>query len=121
MNWSDKFRGALNQVKDSGASAVIEKWLARELADYGELRQFKLNSRERSIEFHVLLKGEREDLAVFIDEYELLQKGADDYVTIKRARASREWVQAVMRNFMINQPHKIPSQYSSMVKMVLNS
>ena len=120
MNWTDKVMGALNQVKDSGASIAVERWLARELADYGELLDFKINSKARTVEFHVMLKGEKERLTVVIDEYELSQRGSEDFVTIKRARASREWVQAVMRNFMINKPHKIPAQYSGMAKMLLN-
>jgi hypothetical protein len=121
MSWSEKLKGAITQVKDSGASAAIERWLTRELADYGKLLDFKLNSREKQIQFRVLLKGDLEPLTVYIDEYELCQEGEEDFVVIRRARASREWVQAVLRNFLFNKRHKIPSQYSGMVKLVLNS
>ena len=70
MGWGDLVMGAIGSVKDSGASAAIKSWLARELADYGEVQDFKMNSRDRSAELHILLKGEREKLTVNIDEYE---------------------------------------------------
>src|SRR5436189_3397746 len=112
MSWAEKIRGAITQVKDTGASAAIERWLSRELADYGELLDFKLNSRGKTVEVHVLLKGETENLTVHIDEYELVSSGDEDYVIIRRAKASRAWVDAVLRNFLINKRHRIPQQYS---------
>src|SRR6185369_4557849 len=100
MGLGDLVMGAIGSVKDSGASAAIQRWLSRELADYGEVLDFKINSRERSAELHVLLKGEREKLTIQIDAYELISEDKD-YIVVKRARASREWLNAVLRNFVI--------------------
>jgi hypothetical protein len=119
MGLGDLVMGAIGSVKDSGASAAIQRWLSRELADYGEVLDFQINSRERSAELHVLLKGEREKLAVQIDEYEIISADKD-YIVVKRARASREWVNAVLRNLVIGKRQQIPPQYSSLVKLVLN-
>src|SRR5262245_29402161 len=112
MGLTDFVKGAIGSVKDSGASAAIGRWLAREMADYGEVLDFNINSRARSAELHVLLKGEREKLTVQIDEYEVIS-GDRDYIMVKRASASREWVNAVLRNFVIDKRHQIPPQYSS--------
>lgn len=120
MSWANLVKGAINQVKDSGAATAIQSWLAREMADYGEVLDFKIDSKARTAELHVLLKGERERLTVNIEGYEITSEGGQDYIVVKRAQASREWVNAVMRNFLINQKHKIPQQYSGMAKMVLN-
>ena len=120
MSWANLVKGAINQVKDSGASTAIQSWLAREMADYGEVLDFKIDSRARTAELHVMLKGEAERLTVNIEGYEITSEGGQDYVVVKGARASREWVNAVVRNFLINKKHKIPAQYSSMAKMVLN-
>jgi hypothetical protein len=119
MGLGDLVMGAIGSVKDSGAAAAIQRWLTREMADYGEVLDFKINSRARSAELHVLLKGEREKLTVHIDEYEIISSDKD-YIVVKRARASREWVNAVLRNLVIGKRHQIPPQYSSMVKLVLN-
>ncbi len=119
MGLGDMVMGAIGSVKDSGASAAIQRWLSREMADYGEVLDFKISSRSRSAELHVLLKGERDKLTVHIDEYEIISSH-QDYIIVKRARASREWVNAVLRNLVIGKRHQIPPQYSSMVKLVLN-
>ena len=119
MGLGDLVMGTIGSVKDSGTSAAIQRWLSREMADYGEVLDFKINWRSRSAELHVLLKGEREKLTVHIDEYEIIATETD-YIVVKRARASREWVNAVLRNLVIGKRHQIPSQYSGMVKLVLN-
>jgi hypothetical protein len=119
MSWANLVKGAINQVKDSGASTAIQTWLAREMADYGEVLDFKIDSRARTAELHVMLKGERERLTVNIDGYEMVSEGGADYIVVKRAHASREWVNAVIRNFLIGKKQKIPAQYSSMAKMLL--
>jgi hypothetical protein len=120
MGWTDKLMGAVHQVKDSGASTAIRSWLAREMADYGEVLDFKINSRERSAELHVLLKGESHPLTVSIRGYEISSANGEDFVRVTDAHASREWVNAVLRNFVIGKRHPIPPQYSSMAKLVLN-
>jgi hypothetical protein len=120
MSWSDKLKGAIGAVKDTGASAAIKPWLSREMADYGELLDFNFSSRDRSVEMHVMLKGETKPLTVNVTNYEFTERGSESFIVVKSASASREWVNAVLRNFVINKPHKIPAQYSSMAKMVLN-
>lgn len=120
MSWANLVKGAINQVKDTGASTAIQRWLAKEMADYGEVIDFNINSGQRKAELHVLLKGERERLTVNIEDYEISTEGQESFIVVRRAHASREWVNAVLRNFVINKKHKIPDQYSSMARMVLN-
>ena len=120
MSWANLVKGAINQVKDSGAATAIQRWLAKEMSDYGEVLDFSINSGQRKAELHVLLKGEHERLTVRIEDYEITTHAHEDFIVVRRAHASREWVNAVLRNFVINKRHKIPAQYSSMAKMVLN-
>jgi hypothetical protein len=119
MGLGDMLKGAVSQVKDSGAAAAIRAWLSREMADYGEVLDFKLDSRARSAHLHVLLKGERDPLAVTIEGYEFGGAGGQEYVIVQRAHASRPWVNAVLKNFVLGRRHSIPSQYSGVAKMVL--
>ena len=120
MSWSSVIKGALNQVKDSGASAAISRWLARELEDYGQLLDFQLNTAGRTVELRVHLKGERDPISVQVDGFDILSEAGRDYVVVRNARASREWVNAVLRNYLINKKHPIPQQYGGLVKMLMN-
>jgi hypothetical protein len=120
MGWTAKIMGAVTQVKDTGASAAIHRWLARELTDYGEVLDFSINSREKCAELHVLLKGEKEKLTVWVDQYEISSSGDQDLIIIRKARASREWVDAVLRKFVMHKARRIPREYSQMAKLLLN-
>lgn len=119
MTWSEKLRGALGAVKDTGASAAIHRWLQREMTDYGEVLDFKFCSGARSAELHVLLKGETLPLTVHVNDYTVVERDGGDYIVVTSAQASREWVNAVLRKFVINKPQRIPPQYSSLAKIVL--
>ena len=121
MGWADKFKGAVGAVRDSGASAAVHRWLSRELEPYGEVLDFDFNSGKKTAEMHVLLKGETEKLTVHVRDYELVRREDGDFIVVKNAGASREWVNAVLRNFVINKPHRIPEQYSAIARMVLNA
>ena len=119
MSWANLVKGAINSVKDSGASTAIQSWLTKEMADYGEVLDFKLDTSTQKGELHVHLKGEREKVTVHVTGWHVVTEGGHDDLVVKQAHASREWVNAVMRNFLIGKKHKIPSQYASMAKMVL--
>ena len=119
MSWANLVKGSINQVKDSGASTAIQSWLTREMADYGEVLDFKIDTAAQKGELHVHLKGEREKLTVHVHGWHLVSEGGQDFIVVKHAHASREWVNAVLRNFLIGKKHKIPAQYSGMAKMVL--
>ena len=119
MSWANLVKGAISSVKDSGASTAIQSWLTREMADYGEVLDFKIDTAAQKGELHVHLKGEREKLTVHVNGWHVVSEGGQDFIVVKQAHASREWVNAVMRNFLIGKKHKIPSQYAGMAKMVL--
>lgn len=121
MSIVSKLRGAFTHAKDAGASIAIEHLLARQLEPYGELKLLKLNSRDRSIHLEVLLKGESQPLSVEVLEYELVTTADQDFLIIRRVVASREWVTALLHNFLVNHRHPIPHQHSKLVRVVLNA
>lgn len=120
MSFANKLWGAINQAKDAGASIALEHLLAKQLEPYGELKQLKLNSRERKIHVEVLLKGEMHPLGVDVLEYELQAAADQDYLVVQRVVASREWVTELLRNFLVGRRHPIPQQHSKLVRLVLN-
>ena len=120
MSLVSKLRSVVSHAKDAGASAAIEHLLAKRLEPYGELKSLRLNSREKTIEIEVLLKGESEPLAVKVLQYELQITPEQDFLVVKRAIASREWVTALLQDFVVGRPQPLPHQHSKMVRLVLN-
>ena len=120
MSLVSKLKGVLSHAKDAGASVAIEHLLAKRLEPYGELKGLKLNSRERSIEVEVFLKGETEPLRVEVLEYELQMGPDQDYLVVKRVVASREWVTTLLNDFVVGRRQPLPHQHSKLVRLVLN-
>lgn len=108
-------------MKDAGASVAIERYLAREIQDFGELKNFRINSRDKSLEVEVLLKGEEQPISIHVQKYELIEDSKGDYVVIREVRASREWLTVALNKFILGRRHPLPQQYSKLIRMVLHS
>ena len=119
MGLGDFVKGAISSVKDAGSGMAVEKWLEREIAPYGQLLGFKLNSTDKSILLNVHLKGETHNVEIHIQKYEVVSQGGKDYIVVRQATASREWLRSAAQNFLIGRKLEIPAQYAGMAKMVL--
>jgi hypothetical protein len=119
MSWGKRIANVLNQAKDAGASMAIEKWLARELAEYGELTALDINSREKKLELTILLKGETDPVQLHVDRYELVDHQGRASLRVQEVRASRPWLQSLFRNFLVGAAIPIPAQYAKYAPLVL--
>ena len=112
-------RGAISQAKDAGSSIAVEKWLAKEIEPYGKLVHLNIDSKEKSLRVAMHLNGEHHNVEITVNRYEVVSEGGKDFVVIRDATASREWLRAVAKNFLIGRKLEIPAQYASLAKMVL--
>jgi len=85
------------------------------LAPYGQAREFRLNSTEKSAEILVDLKGESEPLRISIGRYEFSQNGGDTFVTIHAIKTSREWMTALAERNLVGQALKLPPEFAGMI------
>ena len=61
------FRG----LKDKALSKSLEVAINLKIKEYGEMLKLNLDSQNKTIEFEVMLKGEKEPLKVFVNNYEI--------------------------------------------------
>lgn len=118
MSLSTNIAGWLSRMKNSSVSFVIERALQRSIEDYGRMLNFYIDSRQKTIQFEVFLKGETESLSVIVQEYEIISEGAQTFIIAKKAVASREWVNTLIQQFVVGQRLQLPDKYASLVKMV---
>jgi len=119
MSWMEKLKDAASQAKDAGAALGIRHWLERELAEFGQVEAFSLDSRAKTAELRLRLRGENESLTVTVEDYSLQSGSHGDYVVVRRARASRAWVEAVLGKFILDKPLQIPEKYSAVARGIL--
>jgi hypothetical protein len=115
----DKFKDLLHRGKDASASAILEKMIRERLANYGRISNFTLDSRQKKVRLEMLLHGETEPLNIVIEDYAIVETGGSANFVIRRASASRPWVQRVIDDFLIGRPFLIPEKYSALAKMVI--
>jgi hypothetical protein len=118
MSKEKKSSGWLQRGKDSTTAFVLERTLGKALARYGRVLSLQLDSRQKAAQIEVLLKGEDEPLTVRIEEYELVQEEAMTYIDIKKASASREWVNALLEDRVQGKRFPIPEKFAAIVRLV---
>src|ERR1041385_2868076 len=119
MGLLDAIRDLAHAAKDAGASFVIERAVAHRLQPYGRMLNLSIDSKTKRIRLEILLKGETEPLTVTIDEYQLTTAAGADFILIKKASASREWVGALLQDFAIGKTIPLPTKYGNMAKSLL--
>ncbi len=119
MSLVSKFKSVAGHAKDVGASAAIRLWLAHEVASFGELKAFSINSRDKSARLELLLKGEPVPILLEILEYELVETTGKPFIVLKRVRASREWLEAILHRFLVGRPQPLPAHLQKVILAVL--
>jgi hypothetical protein len=109
----------LQGQKDNSVSFLAEKMLAKRLEPYGRLVSFKLNSRERSATLELLLDGEKESVTVEVQEYVMAGNPNGTSIMVKRARASRPWLNTLLADFVLGRPFPVPEQYAAYLRNLL--
>jgi hypothetical protein len=112
--------GTLAESKDRLISERIKHELNTHLARYGEVLDVKLNTRERSVQLSIKLKGETDPITVNIGKYTLIKEDAQLWVTVdsQSIEASREWLTLLLQDQAGRQRLPIPQKYAWAVEFL---
>src|SRR4051812_39054946 len=105
------FQEMIHSAKDAGTSFVVERAVAHRLQPYGRMLNLSIDSKTKRIRLEVLLKGETDPIAIMIDEYQLTNVAGADFILIKKASASREWIHALIQDFGLGRTIPLPAKY----------
>jgi hypothetical protein len=112
--------GSLADSKDRLISERIKQELNTHLARYGEVLDVKLNTRERSVQLSIKLKGEPDPTTVNIGKYELVKEDTKLWVTFhsQSIQASREWLTLLLQDQAGRQRLPVPQKYAWAVEFL---
>ncbi|HEX6566259.1 MAG TPA: hypothetical protein VF020_18355 [Chthoniobacterales bacterium] len=112
--------GSLADSKDRLISERIKQELNTHLARYGEVLDVKLNTRERSVQLSIKLKGESEPITVNIGKYELIKEESQLWLGVdsQSIQTSREWLTLVLQDQAGRQRLPIPQKYAWAVEFL---
>ena len=116
------FRSFLDKAKGQAMSFAGRKALGSYLEKYGDVLNFSIQPDTKTIVLEVLLKGETEPLKITLDGYELIEAsgpGGKPALRVRRASASREWVQVLLGQFLEGKSIDLPPQAAPLLKLLI--
>jgi hypothetical protein len=119
MGLFNAIKDALHTARDAGASYVAERYAAQWVEPYGRMLNLSIDSRNKKIRVELLPKGETNPLTVTIEEYEITTVNGAPAILVKRTSSTREWVDAVLKDFATGKSIPLPEKYANAIKTVL--
>ena len=96
-------------AKDALASQAARSYANGLIKAYGEVRELKIDSKEKTVEVLCDLNGEHEPVRLRVDEYQIENKAGKSYIRVKAVSCSRPWLQAALRDHACNRSFELPS------------
>lgn len=69
----------------------------------------QIDSKQKTIHMELELKGETSPIVVDVENYELLHKKDETFLSLNKVSTSREWMTVLLRELLPNQQFKVPN------------
>ncbi|MES0873352.1 hypothetical protein [Sinimarinibacterium thermocellulolyticum] len=96
-------------MKDGALGVAIKTWANERYGDYGEIREVEVDTQAARIVIKVMMRGEREVIAVTIDRYALIEDGGKLYLRIDKLTTSREWITRLLNRLLDGRRFALPA------------
>ena len=110
-------RGFLQRAKDVTVGFGARTAINSRLRGIGEVTELAIDTKSKTIHVRLELRGENEPLDIHVTDYRL-HTGNRPEITIERARASREWLNAALQQFVIGRTFPIPAKAEPLLKLL---
>lgn len=109
----------VKKMKDRAVSKGVAVALNYKMKEFGEMLKFDLDSKRKTIEVSIILKGEKEPLDIKVNSYELMIEDEKHYLVANDIVTSREWINTVASQYLSGQRFEIPAEYAKMLQLVV--
>ena len=82
------------------------------------MTEFTIDTKKKKIHLRLELLGEPEPIEIEITRYNLKAKGDQAQLTIKEAKASREWLSVTMRELVVGRSFTVPAAAGAVLKVL---
>jgi hypothetical protein len=104
----DLLASAVAATKDRIVEASAKAFLNGKFEKFGAVTKLQLDSKNKTLCIELLLKGESLPVSINVGAYELTERDGASCLVLQRLDASREWVGAVLNEFVAGRPFKLP-------------
>ncbi|WP_035609324.1 hypothetical protein [Haloferula sp. BvORR071] len=96
-------------LKDSLASSAAKSLLSARLERYGRVTELRIRSKEKTLLLQVMLAGEHDEVTIEVGRYRIVGLAGNHTIIVESVRASREWLQLALEDFVVGKPFPIPT------------
>ena len=118
MNGSNKLSNWMQRTVDSSRSFLVGQALQRATVKYGRMLKLHIDSRLKTLECAVHLKGETEPFTLLVQQYEIVTDAGGTSIVIHKATATREWLATVLEDFVHGRRIPVPEKYVGILRMI---
>ena len=113
------FKDLLDKTKGQAVSMAGRQFLNAYLEKYGTMLNFSVQPDTKTITAEILLKGESSPLRLTLGGYEIGGPPDKPTLRIANATASREWLEVVLKEYLVGKPIDLPPKAAPLLKLLL--
>ena len=95
--------------------AVVKKIINSYIQEYGKVLELTIEPKNKYIYLHILLNGESEAVEISVTDYSF----NDNTLIIHQASCTKQWIEAILKNFIVNEAFVIDDEYAHHIKEFL--
>ncbi len=96
-------------LKEKGIGLGIKSLVNREIEGFGEVQDLSIDTEEKTMHVELDLKGEPSRVEISVGSYQVSEKDGKVFIKVKKLKASREWITAVLNKYIADKPFEAPS------------
>jgi len=106
-------------LKDKVLSKSLATLINFKIKEYGEMLKLNLDSKNKIIDFEIMLKGEKEPLKVFVSNYAINEENGKYYLYAEDIKTSREWINIVIENYLTAQKIELTEKIVKILQILI--
>lgn len=99
----------LTTLKDQAAQLAVRALFKLKFNAFGNMTSLQINSKTKTIQLDLELKGETTPIKIAISRYELTEEGGKTYLCLGEINTSREWINVLLANYLTDRRLEVPS------------
>jgi hypothetical protein len=109
---------AMRGPKDAALAFALRKVINTRLGAIGEVTGLALDTADRRARLRVALRGEPDEIDVEVREFVLDRSDGADWISLTDVRASREWVDAALRQFAVGRSFRLSPRAAAAIRLL---
>ncbi len=111
----DSLKSIVSAFKAGVVEAGAKSYINQKIQGFGEVTSLQIDPNAKTIFLEASLKGESSPVVVKVLQYEVISSPDGAYLVLKRFETSREWITAVLNQYVTEQRLPLPASVQKLL------